>query len=179
MTLSYPSEQATAEGLCSADLTSSPTDGNESRPNPLPTSNPLRDDEGLSDHRAVRQWIEGYEAAWRKPGTKGLSVLFTDGASYSHSPYEDPAIGIKAITEMWEDDREGPDEAFTLSTEIVAVEGNTAVVRAEVRYGEPVPQEYRDLWLIRFDSDGRCEWFQEWPYWPGHPYSPRDDHGPC
>jgi hypothetical protein len=79
---------------------------------------------------------------------------------------------------MWDDDREGPDEVFTLSTEIVAVEGDTAVVRAEVRYGEPIHQEYRDLWLIRFDADGRCAWFEEWPYWPGLAYSAGDDSGP-
>jgi hypothetical protein len=44
------------------------------------------------------------------------------------------------------------------------------VVRAEVRYGEPSCQEYRDLWVIRLDDDGRCTWFEEWPFWPGRPY---------
>jgi hypothetical protein len=71
---------------------------------------------------------------------------------------------------MWENEREGPDEVFTLTSEIVAVEGPTAVVRAEVRYGNPVRQEYRDLWLIKFDGDGRCSSFEEWPFWPGRPY---------
>jgi hypothetical protein len=36
---------------------------------------------------------------------------------------------------MWDEEREGPSENFTLDTEILAVEGPTAVVRAEVRYG--------------------------------------------
>jgi hypothetical protein len=80
---------------------------------------------------------------------------------------------------MWDDDRDGPDEVFTLSTEIVAVEGDTAVVRAVVRYGEPIRQEYHDLWLIRFDAGGRCAWFEEWPYWPGRPYSAGDDTIPA
>ena len=55
--------------------------------------------------------------------------------------------------------------------------GLTAVVRAEVRYGDPVGQEYRDLWVIRFVGDGRCDWFEEWPYWPGRPYAARGDFG--
>jgi hypothetical protein len=42
---------------------------------------------------------------------------------------------------MWEQDRDGPGETFTLASEIVAVDGDTAVVRVEVRYGDPVRQE--------------------------------------
>jgi len=72
---------------------------------------------------------------------------------------------------MWEEEREGPDEVFTLATEILAVDGRTAVVRAEVRYGDPPGQEYRDLWVIRLADDGHCTWFEEWPYWPERPHS--------
>jgi len=70
---------------------------------------------------------------------------------------------------MWEEEREGPDEVFTLATDILAVDGPTAVVRAEVCYGDPPGQEYRDLWVIRFAGDGPCTWFEEWPYWPERP----------
>lgn len=123
----------------------------------------------------LRQWLAGYEAAWRAPGTNGLAALFTDDATYLHSPYEQPITGLGAIRRMWEEDRDGPDEVFTLATEVLAVEGPTAVVRAEVCYGTPPRQEYRDLWVLRFTGDGRCTWFEEWPYWPGRPYSARDD----
>ena len=63
---------------------------------------------------------------------------------------------------MWETEREGPDEVFQMTREIVAVEGDTAVARLEVRYGDPVDQEYRDLWIMRFAEDGRCRSFEEW-----------------
>jgi hypothetical protein len=33
-----------------------------------------------------------------------------------------------------------------MASDIVAVDGDVAVVRLEVGYGEPVRQEYRDLW---------------------------------
>jgi hypothetical protein len=60
---------------------------------------------------------------------------------------------------------------FTAVAEPFAVEGQQAVVRVEVRYGEPVRQEYRDLWLLRFADDGRVRDFEEWAYWPGRPYT--------
>jgi hypothetical protein len=84
-------------------------------------------------------------------------------------------VGLEDIRVMWEGDRDGPDEVFTLSTEIVAVEGLAAVVRALVHYGNPPRREYADLWLLHFDADGRCAWFEEWPYWPGRGWSARDE----
>lgn len=128
----------------------------------------------VTDRAAVKRWLAGYEAAWRTPGTEDLEDLFTGDATYLQSPYEQPVTGLDAIRRMWEEEREGPDEVFALVTDILAVDGPTAVVRAEVRYGEPHGQEYRDLWVIRFAADGRCTWFEEWPYWPGRPYSARD-----
>jgi ketosteroid isomerase-like protein len=127
------------------------------------------------DRAAVERWIAGYEAAWRSPGTDMLAGLFAADATYLHSPYTEPVVGLGRIGEMWEEDRQGPDEVFAMSTEIVALDGDVAVVRALVRYGEPVRQEYTDLWIVRFDSAGRCAWFEEWPYWPKRPWSARDE----
>jgi hypothetical protein len=125
----------------------------------------------VTDREVVSRWLAGYEAAWRTPGTEPLTGLFTGGASYRHSPYATPVAGLDAIRRMWDEERAGPDEVFTLATEILAVDGPVAVVRAEVRYGDPVGQEYRDLWVMRLDDDGRCTWFEEWPFWPERPYA--------
>lgn len=126
----------------------------------------------MTDRAMVSRWLAAYEAAWRAPGTQALAGIFTDDATYLHSPYEEPVTGLVAIGRRWEQERDGPDEVFTLATEILAVDDPGAVVRAEVRYGDPVRQEYRDLWVIRMRDDGRCNWFEEWPFWPGRPYSP-------
>ena len=116
-------------------------------------------------------WLDEYERAWRAVGTDALQRLFTANASYQQSPYDDPLIGLDAISDMWEREREGPDEQFTMDREIVAVDGAAAVVRVAVYYAGPPPREYRDLWVIRFDEAGRCEAFEEWPFWPGQPHS--------
>ncbi len=58
-----------------------------------------------------------------------------------------------------------------MAAEIVAVERDTGVARILVRYGEPVTQEYLDLWVVRFAADGRCSSFEEWPFWPDQPWA--------
>ena len=114
----------------------------------------------------VDRWVRGYESAWRAPGTDPLEAIFTPDAEYLHSPYERPLVGLSAIGDDWEAHRASPDEVFRFDWSIVAVEDRVAVVRAEVHYGDPVSQEYRDLWVLHFADDGRCRRFEEWPFWP-------------
>jgi hypothetical protein len=110
-------------------------------------------------------WLGAYEQAWRSEGTQGLAALFAPEASYSTGPYERPHLGLEAIAKLWEAER-AADEVFEVHNEIVAIEGDTGIVRVAVHYEEPRPQEYRDLWIIRLDEDGRCVHFEEWPFWP-------------
>jgi ketosteroid isomerase-like protein len=118
------------------------------------------------DREQLEAWIAGYERAWRTPGTEALAELFTPDASYSTAPFERPHVGLEAIAEMWVREREGPDEPFEMQSEVIAVQAEVGVARIEVRYGGPRRQEYRDLWIVRLDGDGRCSAFEEWPFWP-------------
>ena len=124
----------------------------------------------MIDRAGAEAWIVAYERAWRTAGTDSLAELFREDASYRMSPYESPVRGLAAIGALWERERSGPDEGFEMSSELVAVEGDTAVARIEVAYASGA--EYRDLWIIRFTADGRCREFEEWPYRPGQPISP-------
>lgn len=123
------------------------------------------------DHVAVRAWIDRYEQAWRTAGTHTLAQLFTDDVEYSPSPWADPVRGRTALGEFWEAERDGPAERFSMTVEIVAVEGATGVARVEVEYGSG--DRWRDLWVVRFDEDGRCAAFGEWPFAPDQ----RNGHG--
>ena len=116
----------------------------------------------------VVTWVEGYERAWRSPGTDGLTGLFTEDASYLASPWAEPMIGLGAIAEFWEAQRAAPDEPFIMTAEVVAVDGDVAVVRAEVEY-TATGNRWRDLWVLRFAPDGRCAEFEEWPFAPRQP----------
>jgi ketosteroid isomerase-like protein len=125
------------------------------------------------EHAAVQRWVEGYERAWRTAGTDELSQLFTPDATYLVSPWARAVEGLPAIRELWESERDGADEAFTMTSDILAVDGSTAVVRVAVAYGDPGGRRWRDLWVLQFDADGRCVAFEEWPFAPGQD----DGHG--
>lgn len=116
----------------------------------------------------IAGWIEKYEHLWRTPGTDDLAALFTVDATYRMSPWSDPAVGLPAIAELWEDEREDADEPFTMSSRVLAVDGSTAVVRVEVDY-HASGNRWRDLWVLEFDADGRCAAFEEWPFAPEQP----------
>jgi ketosteroid isomerase-like protein len=132
--------------------------------------NAVRDRAGSSaariDRPQLQAWVAAYERAWRSAGTDSLRDLFTEDATYSTAPYERPLLGLEAIARMWEAERSGPEEVFEMSSEIVAIEGDTGVLRIEVRYGPPKKQEYRDLWIVRLGGEGHCTHFEEWPFWP-------------
>jgi uncharacterized protein (TIGR02246 family) len=120
------------------------------------------------DRDGVTRWVSAYERAWRDDDVDAVGDLFTDDATYLRSPYEDALVGRAAIAAFWPEE---PDAEFTMAATPVAVDGDVAVVRVEVEYLRPEPQEYRDLWVIRFAPDGRAEWFEEWAYWPGRTYT--------
>ena len=131
--------------------------------------------DGGTNRDDVRRWVDRYEEAWRTAGTQSLAGLFTDDSTYLVSPWAAAVTGLTAIAELWEAERDGPDEGFTMTGEVLAVEGTTAVVRVEVDYERDRSGRWRDLWVLTFEEDGptpgagspRCRAFEEWPFAPG------------
>ena len=127
---------------------------------------------GTVDRGRIEDWVAAYERAWRTAGTAPLAEIFSAEATYLTTPFAEPMRGLAELAEFWEAEREGPDEEFTLESEVVAVEGDTGVVRCEVVYGAPHDLSYRDIWIVRLDGEGRCFHFEEWPFWPEKGTSP-------
>jgi alkylhydroperoxidase/carboxymuconolactone decarboxylase family protein YurZ len=121
------------------------------------------------ERSAVERWVAGYEQAWRTPGTEPLADLFSADVSYLPSPWAEPIVGLARLGPWWEAERDGPDEPFTMTSEIVSMDGDTAVVRVEVDYQGAAGSRWRDLWILRFAADGRCVAFEEWPFAPTQP----------
>ncbi len=119
------------------------------------------------DQQAVEDWVAAYEALWRAPGTEMLAEIFAPEVVYLVSPWARAVHGLQAVADLWEAERDGPDEEFTMTSRVVAVDGATAVVRAEVDYGDG--SRWRDLWVLTFDAEGRCASFEEWPIAPDQP----------
>ena len=116
------------------------------------------------DH--VARWVEGYEEAWRPPGTARLAELFTPDVSYASSPWAEPVRGLDELALFWDAERDGADEVFTMSSEVIAVDAETAVVRVWVEYEDDPETPWRDLWILRFSPGGRVAAFEEWPFAP-------------
>jgi uncharacterized protein (TIGR02246 family) len=130
-------------------------------------------DEGAGVQRAdVERWVEAYVEAWRTAGTEALARVFTEDATYSPSPWAAPLVGLAAIGEFWEAERDGPGEGFDLTSDVIAVEAPTAVVRVSVDYA--TSSRWRDLWVLQLEQDGRCCVFEEWPFAPDQ----ADGHSP-
>jgi ketosteroid isomerase-like protein len=116
------------------------------------------------ERATLENWIEQYERLWRTAGTDGLAELFAADATYLPAPWREPITGLAALAAFWDEERDGPDERFTLTSEVVAVEGDVGVARVEVSYDEG--ERWRDLWAVRLDNDRRCTAFEEWPFSP-------------
>ncbi len=113
------------------------------------------------DRDKVMAWVAGYERGWREDDLGAVRRLFTEDARYAQSPNEEePAVGHEAIEELWLD----PESPFTMTSDVVAVEGDRAVVRVEVQYTTGDTPHYRELWVLRFAEDGRVSDFEEWTY---------------
>ena len=121
------------------------------------------------DRNGVERWLAAYETAWRDGRPEDLDTLFTPSAVYRPSPTAAPIEGLDAIRRWWRAESD-PREQWDLTSEVLAVDGDTAVARLDVRYRAPEAVRYVDLWILRFITDGRCAAFEEW-WWRDPPSS--------
>ena len=116
-------------------------------------------------HEQVAQWLAAYTKAWETYDPQAIGDLFSADASYYFYPYDEPTRGREAIVESW---LESPDPSgrYTGAYQPVIVEGNRAAAQGESRYftedGQTLEREYRNLFLLTFDDEGRCSEFREW-----------------
>ena len=116
------------------------------------------------DERAVTAWLDGYSQAWGTYDPEQIGALFSEDAEYHYDPFQQPVRGRDAIVADWLKDR---DKAGTFEGRYrpVLVAGDQAVARGYSRYFDTngaVRDEYDNLFLLRFDADGRCAEYREW-----------------
>jgi hypothetical protein len=105
-------------------------------------------------------WMDGYVLAWSTNDSDHISALFTPSAVYDPQTGDGEWDGLDEIIERWQeiDDRE---DNWDFEWRPVVETEEVAVVAARVRYFDP-PASYRNLFVIRFGEDGRCDDFTEW-----------------
>ena len=113
----------------------------------------------------VQRWLDAYVDAWRTYDPEAIGALFSADATYAYQPYREPVVGRAAIVADW---LEEPDAAGSWEAhyEPYAVDGDRAVAVGTSRYLNDDGSQrtlFYNVWLLRFDPDGRCSEFIE--YW--------------
>jgi hypothetical protein len=114
----------------------------------------------------VIDWLKAYVRAWETYSPDAIGDLFTDGATYSYHPYDEPLVGRQAIVESWLKDQDAPG-TYEADYRPIAIDGDVAVVNGRTRYFKDssrseLTKEWDNIFVIRFDKDGRCSSFREW-----------------
>jgi ketosteroid isomerase-like protein len=113
----------------------------------------------------VNGWLQRYVAAWQSYDRAEIGDLFSEDARYRYHPYDDPVVGRDAIVESWlEEDRLDEPGSFDARYECYAVDADRAVATGASTYfeDEADARVYDNVYLLRFDEDGRCSEFTEW-----------------
>lgn len=118
------------------------------------------------DRPHVQRWLDDYVAAWKSYDPKAIADLFSADVQYKYAPYGAPVVGREAVVENW---LRNPDSLGTYDAALhpVAIDGDTVVAEGRTRYFTDAEQtaiarEFDNLWVLRFDADGRCAEFCEW-----------------
>ncbi|MDP9243403.1 MAG: nuclear transport factor 2 family protein [Actinomycetota bacterium] len=116
------------------------------------------------DRTVVSDWLGRYIRAWESNEAEEIAALFTEDAVYSYGPFSADVVGRDAIAMSWLED---PDEPGSWEAEYhpIAIDGQTAIANGRSRYfnaDRSLKDEYDNIFLIRFDADGRCAEFREW-----------------
>jgi uncharacterized protein (TIGR02246 family) len=107
----------------------------------------------------VQAWLDAYVEAWRTYDADAIGALFSEDATYAYTPFGEPLRGRAAIVESWRTDN--PDEPGSWEAAYAAqlVDGDRAAATGETRYAGG--ERFSNVFLMRFDADGRCSDFVE------------------
>lgn len=112
------------------------------------------------DDKLVTAWVEGYKRAWQSNAAADIGALFAEDAKYFTGPFAEPWQGRDTIVQTWIDHGDAPED-YTFRYEVLGTGADCGIVRGWTVYKDP-PREYSNIWLIRFDADGKCTEFTEW-----------------
>jgi ketosteroid isomerase-like protein len=106
----------------------------------------------------LSDWIAAYLRAWDSNDPAEIGALFTDDALYYIEPAAEPWCGRDAIVEGWLGRKDEPGDA-TFEWQPLVDTVDLGVITGRATYST---QRYSNLWVIRFDGEGRCREFTEW-----------------
>jgi hypothetical protein len=117
------------------------------------------------DRAGFRDWLARYVDAWRLNDPVAIGDLFSPDVRYAFDPFSEAVVGRNAVIEAWLDD---PDEPGSWQAEydVLAVDGDVFVAHGRTRYmtddRREVDREFANIFVCRFDPEGRCHEFTEY-----------------
>jgi ketosteroid isomerase-like protein len=119
----------------------------------------------MINRQSVTKWLEDYVAAWKSYDSQAIGALFSADATYRYNPYDEPVTGREAIVANWLENRDAPN-TYTAQYSPLAVDGSTAVAHGRSLYfeadGKTLIRQFDNIFVLRFDDEGRCAEFCEW-----------------
>ena len=118
------------------------------------------------DRDEFQLWLDRYIEAWTTYDREAIGALFSPDAEYRWHPWDegpDVAIGRDAIVQAWLEERDEPG-SWSAEYRPYAIDGDRAVAVGVSQYytaDGSLDREYHNVFLCRFDAEGRCRGFTE------------------
>ena len=117
------------------------------------------------DHEAFQSWLDRYIDAWRLLDPVAIGDLFSSDVRYAYDPFEEAVVGRKAVVDSWLADPDEPG-SWEADYEVLAIDGDAHVAHGRTRYltddRSGIDREFANVFVCRFDAEGRCREFTEW-----------------
>jgi hypothetical protein len=117
------------------------------------------------DRAAFDSWLKRYADAWRLNDPAAIGDLFSPDVRYAFDPFGEAVVGRAAVIAAWLADPDEPG-SWEADYEVLAVDGDTYVAHGRTRYltddRSAIDREFANIFVCRFDDDGRCREFTEY-----------------
>jgi ketosteroid isomerase-like protein len=108
-------------------------------------------------------WLDRYIAAWRSGDAEEIGALFSEDVTYSQTGGQSVIEGRQAVVEDWLEDAYEPELEWEAAYEPLAIEGEVHVGVGSTRYiREEGREDFSNIFVCRFDDEGRCRELREW-----------------
>ena len=117
------------------------------------------------DRDGFRAWLQRYVDAWRLNDATAIGDLFSPDVRYAYGPFDEALAGRGAVVDSW---LASPDEpgSWQADYDVLAIDDDVFVAHGRTRYltddRAAIDREFANVFVCRFDDDGRCREFTEW-----------------
>jgi ketosteroid isomerase-like protein len=113
---------------------------------------------------AFASWLDRYIAAWRSNDPADIGDLFSEDVSYSQDGGQSAIDGREAVVTSWLEDAYEPALEWEAAYEPLAIEDQVHVAVGSTRYTreDGTRDDFSNIFVCRFDEDGRCSELREW-----------------